>query len=140
MRSLLASQQTFVDRLVQLMKAVQRESGNRKKKVTTEYLHVQILAKPFSRVSPRSRSHVNGSVPACACACVCVCVSADGAAPGSAGRQREGESFRHRAHSSSSGASDQDQRHRPRDGHTLQGAGRDTFILTNPLIICFADF
>lgn len=33
MRSLLASQQTFVDRLVQLMKAVQRESGNRKKKV-----------------------------------------------------------------------------------------------------------
>uniref|UniRef100_A0A672RVN9 Phosphatidylinositol 3-kinase catalytic subunit type 3 n=1 Tax=Sinocyclocheilus grahami TaxID=75366 RepID=A0A672RVN9_SINGR len=32
MRSLLASQQTFVDRLVQLMKAVQRESGNRKKK------------------------------------------------------------------------------------------------------------
>lgn len=36
MRSLLAAQQTFVDRLVQLMKAVQRESGNRKKKVTTE--------------------------------------------------------------------------------------------------------
>lgn len=33
MRSLLAAQQTFVDRLVQLMKAVQRESGNRKKKV-----------------------------------------------------------------------------------------------------------
>lgn len=33
MRSLLATQQTFVDRLVQLMKAVQRESGNRKKKV-----------------------------------------------------------------------------------------------------------
>uniref|UniRef100_A0A3B3T1P9 Phosphatidylinositol 3-kinase catalytic subunit type 3 n=1 Tax=Paramormyrops kingsleyae TaxID=1676925 RepID=A0A3B3T1P9_9TELE len=32
MRSLLATQQTFVDRLVQLMKAVQRESGNRKKK------------------------------------------------------------------------------------------------------------
>uniref|UniRef100_A0A8C9ZJE5 Phosphatidylinositol 3-kinase catalytic subunit type 3 n=1 Tax=Sander lucioperca TaxID=283035 RepID=A0A8C9ZJE5_SANLU len=32
MRSLLAAQQTFVDRLVQLMKAVQRESGNRKKK------------------------------------------------------------------------------------------------------------
>ncbi|XP_038831812.1 phosphatidylinositol 3-kinase catalytic subunit type 3 [Salvelinus namaycush] len=32
MRSLLASQQTFVERLVQLMKAVQRESGNRKKK------------------------------------------------------------------------------------------------------------
>lgn len=35
MRSLLAAQQTFVDKLVQLMKAVQRESGNRKKKVTT---------------------------------------------------------------------------------------------------------
>lgn len=35
MRSSLAAQQTFVDRLVQLMKAVQRESGNRKKKVTT---------------------------------------------------------------------------------------------------------
>lgn len=34
MRSLLAAQQTFVDRLVQLMKAVQRESGNRKKKVS----------------------------------------------------------------------------------------------------------
>ncbi|XP_039607924.1 phosphatidylinositol 3-kinase catalytic subunit type 3 isoform X1 [Polypterus senegalus] len=33
MRSLLAAQQTFVDRLVQLMKAVQRESGNRKKKM-----------------------------------------------------------------------------------------------------------
>lgn len=33
MRSLLAAQQTFVNRLVQLMKAVQRESGNRKKKV-----------------------------------------------------------------------------------------------------------
>lgn len=33
MRSLLAAQQTFVDRLVHLMKAVQRESGNRKKKV-----------------------------------------------------------------------------------------------------------
>ncbi|XP_064421311.1 phosphatidylinositol 3-kinase catalytic subunit type 3 [Latimeria chalumnae] len=33
MRSLLAAQQTFVDRLVQLMKAVQRESGNRKKKI-----------------------------------------------------------------------------------------------------------
>lgn len=33
MRSLLASQLTFVNRLVQLMKAVQRESGNRKKKV-----------------------------------------------------------------------------------------------------------
>uniref|UniRef100_A0A8C2AY97 Phosphatidylinositol 3-kinase catalytic subunit type 3 n=1 Tax=Cyprinus carpio TaxID=7962 RepID=A0A8C2AY97_CYPCA len=33
MRSLLAAQQTFVDRLVQLMKAVQRESGNRKKKL-----------------------------------------------------------------------------------------------------------
>ncbi|XP_077598670.1 phosphatidylinositol 3-kinase catalytic subunit type 3 [Stigmatopora nigra] len=32
MRSLLATQQTFVNRLVQLMKAVQRESGNRKKK------------------------------------------------------------------------------------------------------------
>ncbi|KAM9102042.1 phosphatidylinositol 3-kinase catalytic subunit type 3 [Sarcophilus harrisii] len=32
MRSLLAAQQTFVDRLVCLMKAVQRESGNRKKK------------------------------------------------------------------------------------------------------------
>ncbi|XP_023399605.1 phosphatidylinositol 3-kinase catalytic subunit type 3 isoform X2 [Loxodonta africana] len=32
MRSLLAAQQTFVDRLVYLMKAVQRESGNRKKK------------------------------------------------------------------------------------------------------------
>ncbi|XP_072270084.1 phosphatidylinositol 3-kinase catalytic subunit type 3 [Pyxicephalus adspersus] len=32
MRSLLATQQTFVDRLVHLMKAVQRESGNRKKK------------------------------------------------------------------------------------------------------------
>ncbi|XP_006835201.1 PREDICTED: phosphatidylinositol 3-kinase catalytic subunit type 3-like [Chrysochloris asiatica] len=31
-RSLLAAQQTFVDRLVHLMKAVQRESGNRKKK------------------------------------------------------------------------------------------------------------
>ncbi|XP_061769625.1 phosphatidylinositol 3-kinase catalytic subunit type 3 isoform X3 [Nerophis ophidion] len=38
MRSLLATQQTFVDRLVQLMKAVQRESGNRKKK--TERLQV----------------------------------------------------------------------------------------------------
>lgn len=36
MRSLLAAQQTFVDRLVQLMKAVQRESGNRKKKVTDQ--------------------------------------------------------------------------------------------------------
>lgn len=47
MRSLLAAQQTFVDRLVQLMKAVQRESGNRKKKVTTEYPHMQILAKPI---------------------------------------------------------------------------------------------
>lgn len=34
MRSLLAAQQTFVDRLVHLMKAVQRESGNRKKKVS----------------------------------------------------------------------------------------------------------
>ncbi|KAG2465707.1 PK3C3 kinase, partial [Polypterus senegalus] len=34
MRSLLAAQQTFVDRLVQLMKAVQRESGNRKKKAS----------------------------------------------------------------------------------------------------------
>ncbi|XP_042191478.1 phosphatidylinositol 3-kinase catalytic subunit type 3 isoform X3 [Callorhinchus milii] len=33
MRSLLAAQQTFVDRLVHLMKAVQRESGNRKKKI-----------------------------------------------------------------------------------------------------------
>uniref|UniRef100_A0A8C0VD88 Phosphatidylinositol 3-kinase catalytic subunit type 3 n=1 Tax=Cyanistes caeruleus TaxID=156563 RepID=A0A8C0VD88_CYACU len=32
MRSLLAAQQTFVDRLVHVMKAVQRESGNRKKK------------------------------------------------------------------------------------------------------------
>nr|XP_056703985.1 phosphatidylinositol 3-kinase catalytic subunit type 3 [Euleptes europaea] len=32
MRSSLAAQQTFVDRLVHLMKAVQRESGNRKKK------------------------------------------------------------------------------------------------------------
>ncbi|XP_072461367.1 phosphatidylinositol 3-kinase catalytic subunit type 3 isoform X3 [Notamacropus eugenii] len=32
MRSLLAAQQTFVDRLVCVMKAVQRESGNRKKK------------------------------------------------------------------------------------------------------------
>ncbi|XP_056379213.1 phosphatidylinositol 3-kinase catalytic subunit type 3 [Hyla sarda] len=32
MRSLLATQQTFVERLVNLMKAVQRESGNRKKK------------------------------------------------------------------------------------------------------------
>ena len=41
MRSLLAAQQTFVDRLVQLMKAVQRESGNRKKKVRLEYLHMQ---------------------------------------------------------------------------------------------------
>lgn len=38
MRSLLAAQQTFVDRLVQLMKAVQRESGNRKKKVRTKLL------------------------------------------------------------------------------------------------------
>lgn len=38
MRSLLAAQQTFVDRLVQLMKAVQRESGNRKKKVWTKLL------------------------------------------------------------------------------------------------------
>lgn len=38
MRSLLAAQQTFVDRLVQLMKAVQRESGNRKKKVTEHQL------------------------------------------------------------------------------------------------------
>lgn len=43
MRSLLAAQQTFVDRLVQLMKAVQRESGNRKKKVLTEFLHVHLL-------------------------------------------------------------------------------------------------
>ncbi|MEJ1286308.1 phosphatidylinositol 3-kinase catalytic subunit type 3 [Cricetulus griseus] len=34
MRSLLAAQQTFVDRLVHLMKAVQRESGNRKKKAS----------------------------------------------------------------------------------------------------------
>lgn len=32
-RTLLAAQQTFVDRMVQLMKAVQRESGNRKKKI-----------------------------------------------------------------------------------------------------------
>src|SRR4029434_2834559 len=39
MRSLLAAQQTFVDRLVQLMKAVQRESGNRKKKVTRTHTH-----------------------------------------------------------------------------------------------------
>lgn len=39
MRSLLASQQTFVDRLVQLMKAVQRESGNRKKKVRSIILY-----------------------------------------------------------------------------------------------------
>uniref|UniRef100_A0A8C4RMH3 Phosphatidylinositol 3-kinase catalytic subunit type 3 n=1 Tax=Erpetoichthys calabaricus TaxID=27687 RepID=A0A8C4RMH3_ERPCA len=38
MRSLLAAQQTFVDRLVQLMKAVQRESGNRKKRQTTVLL------------------------------------------------------------------------------------------------------
>lgn len=38
MRSLLAAQQTFVDRLVHVMKAVQRESGNRKKKVTKELL------------------------------------------------------------------------------------------------------
>ncbi|KAM9400726.1 LOW QUALITY PROTEIN: phosphatidylinositol 3-kinase catalytic subunit type 3 [Salvelinus alpinus] len=38
MRSLLASQQTFVDRLVQLMKAVQRESGNRKKKTELQAL------------------------------------------------------------------------------------------------------
>lgn len=38
MRSLLAAQQTFVDRLVQLMKAVQRESGNRKKKVRAKLL------------------------------------------------------------------------------------------------------
>jgi hypothetical protein len=36
MRSLLAAQQTFVDRLVHLMKAVQRESGNRKKKVSPQ--------------------------------------------------------------------------------------------------------
>ncbi|XP_070792108.1 phosphatidylinositol 3-kinase catalytic subunit type 3 [Pituophis catenifer annectens] len=35
MRSLLAAQQTFVDRLVHVMKAVQRESGNRKKKIQT---------------------------------------------------------------------------------------------------------
>lgn len=38
MRSLLAAQQTFVDRLVHLMKAVQRESGNRKKKVNLRAL------------------------------------------------------------------------------------------------------
>lgn len=45
MRSLLAAQQTFVDRLVHVMKAVQRESGNRKKKVNKalEHLHCQIL-------------------------------------------------------------------------------------------------
>lgn len=41
MRSLLAAQQTFVDKLVQLMKAVQRESGNRKKKVTTQQIYVK---------------------------------------------------------------------------------------------------
>uniref|UniRef100_G3TXV6 Phosphatidylinositol 3-kinase catalytic subunit type 3 n=1 Tax=Loxodonta africana TaxID=9785 RepID=G3TXV6_LOXAF len=40
MRSLLAAQQTFVDRLVYLMKAVQRESGNRKKK-NARLLHLQ---------------------------------------------------------------------------------------------------
>lgn len=40
MRSLLAAQQTFVDRLVQLMKAVQRESGNRKKKVTVVFIQL----------------------------------------------------------------------------------------------------
>ena len=45
MRSLLAAQQTFVDRLVQLMKAVQRESGNRKKKVTNDRSHVQKCSK-----------------------------------------------------------------------------------------------
>ena len=47
MRSLLAAQQTFVDRLVQLMKAVQRESGNRKKKVRRQFPHVQNPTKPF---------------------------------------------------------------------------------------------
>lgn len=35
MRSLLAAQQTFVNSLVGLMKAVQRESGNRRRKVRT---------------------------------------------------------------------------------------------------------
>lgn len=43
MRSLLAAQQTFVDRLVQLMKAVQRESGNRKKKVAKIFKTASVL-------------------------------------------------------------------------------------------------
>uniref|UniRef100_G3UKN6 Phosphatidylinositol 3-kinase catalytic subunit type 3 n=1 Tax=Loxodonta africana TaxID=9785 RepID=G3UKN6_LOXAF len=42
MRSLLAAQQTFVDRLVYLMKAVQRESGNRKKKVSLSWALLSI--------------------------------------------------------------------------------------------------
>ena len=48
MRSLLAAQQTFVDRLVHLMKAVQRESGNRKKKVTihTNTVAIKIIQPP----------------------------------------------------------------------------------------------
>ncbi|ERE83732.1 phosphatidylinositol 3-kinase catalytic subunit type 3 [Cricetulus griseus] len=43
MRSLLAAQQTFVDRLVHLMKAVQRESGNRKKKASHVNERLQAL-------------------------------------------------------------------------------------------------
>ncbi|TRY87681.1 hypothetical protein DNTS_013624 [Danionella cerebrum] len=45
MRSLLASQQTFVDRLVRLMKAVQRESGNRKKKASSALMPAKLIFK-----------------------------------------------------------------------------------------------
>lgn len=79
MRSLLASQLTFVNRLVQLMKAVQRESGNRKKKVRRG-------------LSPNSRPGC--SAPELKRAFFLSPPRTDGAAAGPPGRQREGEPFR----------------------------------------------
>lgn len=103
MRSLLAAQQTFVDKLVQLMKAVQRESGNRKKKVIVE--KKKSTSAPWITEFGRVLYHFF--------ALFSLCLRAGRAFAGSAGRQREGEPFRDRTDSSSSGTSDQDQRHRP---------------------------
>uniref|UniRef100_A0A672S7U1 Phosphatidylinositol 3-kinase catalytic subunit type 3 n=1 Tax=Sinocyclocheilus grahami TaxID=75366 RepID=A0A672S7U1_SINGR len=69
MRSLLAAQQTFVDRLVQLMKAVQRESGNRKKK--TERLQSLLADNEkvnLSEIEPiplplEPQIHIKGIIP-----------------------------------------------------------------------------
>lgn len=69
MRSLLAAQQTFVDKLVQLMKAVQRESGNRKKKV--------IVEKKKSQHLPRGSQSLDGYYTIFLHFSLCVCEQAE---------------------------------------------------------------